>query len=201
MHMTAFSQVAQRFSAVAAITVVMVVGVGVPHANALPAGFPDLNTFTAVSADGYLTKKSKGSSDLSTIDFSTPYNIGCGFSASQDPSTQPSQNVTCDGDLPGIGNVPIIPLSGTTSSPGDCVVGTARAAENGPAYVFNRTTDGGCNGQPAKSSLGGNMLGAGQKVSFKNVTCAVGPDRLVACLDTTSGEHGFVLQPSGSTAF
>jgi hypothetical protein len=201
MHMPAFYQVAQRISAAAAITVVMWVGLGVPHASALPAGFPDLNTFSAVSADGYLTKKSKGSSDLSTVDFSTPYNIGCEFSASQDPSSRPSQNITCDGDLPGMDNVAVVPLSGTTSSPGDCVLGTARPAGDGPAYGFSRTTDGGCNGQPAKSSLGGNMLGAGQKVSFKNVTCAVGPNRLVACLDTTSGEHGFVIQPTGSTAF
>jgi hypothetical protein len=45
------------------------------------------------------------------------------------------------------------------------------------------------------------MLGAGQKVSYNNVTCAVGANKLVACLDTTSGEHGFVLQPSCSFAF
>ena len=44
-------------------------------------------------------------------------------------------------------------------------------------------------------------LAAGQKLSYLNVTCAVGADNLIACLDTTSGDHGFVLQPSGSWAF
>ncbi|MDT5148253.1 MAG: hypothetical protein QOC58_2898, partial [Mycobacterium sp.] len=48
---------------------------------------------------------------------------------------------------------------------------------------------------------GGKALSAGQKVSYLNVTCAVGADDLVACLDSTSGEHGFVLQRSGSWAF
>jgi hypothetical protein len=202
MLMSAFKQVAKRVSALVLTAAVMVVGCSVPRAAAQPAGFPDLNTFAPVSADGFLTKKSKGSSDLSTVDFSTPYNIGCGFSASQDPSTTPSQYINCDGDLPGMDNVPIIPLSGTTHAPGDCIVGIARpAGMDGPAYGLSRTYDGGCNGRPAKSSLGGKLLSAGQKISYQNVTCAVGPNKLVACLDTTSGEHGFVLQPSGSFAF
>jgi hypothetical protein len=38
-------------------------------------------------------------------------------------------------------------------------------------------------------------------VSYGNVTCAVGADQLVACQDTSLGHHGFVLSPSGSTAF
>ena len=45
------------------------------------------------------------------------------------------------------------------------------------------------------------LMGSGQKVSFLNVTCAVGDDRLVACLETFNGEHGFVLRPSGSVFF
>jgi hypothetical protein len=38
-------------------------------------------------------------------------------------------------------------------------------------------------------------------LSYLNVTCAVGADNLIVCLDATSGDHGFVLQPSGSWAF
>jgi hypothetical protein len=38
-------------------------------------------------------------------------------------------------------------------------------------------------------------------LTYLNVTCAVGADNLVACLDTTSGDHGFVVQRSGSWAF
>ncbi|PLV46237.1 hypothetical protein X011_21505 [Mycobacterium tuberculosis variant microti OV254] len=45
------------------------------------------------------------------------------------------------------------------------------------------------------------LLNVGQKVSVPNATCAVGPDRLVASLGTSSGPHGFVLKPSGSMAF
>lgn len=200
--MSAFHQVVKQVSAAVLPTAVMVMGLSVPPASAQPAGFPDLSTFAPVSADGYVTKKSKGSSDLSTVDFSTPYNIACEFSASHDPSTRPSQYITCDGDLPGMDSIPIVALSGTTPAPGDCAVGTARpAGMDGPAYGLSRTSDGGCNGGPAKSSLGGKVLSVGQKISYQNVTCAVGPTKLVACLDTTSGEHGFVLQPSGSFAF
>jgi len=47
----------------------------------------------------------------------------------------------------------------------------------------------------------GKALAVGQKLSYLNVTCAVGADNLIACLDTTSGDHGFVLQSVGSWAF
>jgi hypothetical protein len=198
--MPAFCQVIKQVSAVMLTTTIMGAGYSVPRAAAQPAGFPDLNTFTAVSADGYLTKKSKGSSDLSTIDFSTPYNIGCEFAASQDNPTRASEFIICDGDLPGMDSTPISSLGGTTRSPGDCLVGTAGTNVNGD-YTLHRTYDGGCNGQPARSSLGGKLVAAGQKISYQNATCAVGANRLIACLDTTSGEHGFVLQPSGSFAF
>lgn len=47
----------------------------------------------------------------------------------------------------------------------------------------------------------GAMLNIGQKVNYRDATCAVGADHLVACLDITRGQHGFVLKPSGSVAF
>ena len=59
----------------------------------------------------------------------------------------------------------------------------------------------GCDGNPAALPVAGKPLAAGQKVSYLNVTCVVGTDNLLACLDTTSGDHGFVLQRSGSWAF
>lgn len=59
----------------------------------------------------------------------------------------------------------------------------------------------GCDGNAPTLTSTGKPLGAGQKLSYLNVTCAVGADSLVACLDTTSGSHGFVLQRSGSSAF
>lgn len=79
---------------------------------------------------------------------------------------------------------------------GSCVVGRAAAAGMVPAYGLSRT------GEPCGAQFShGKLLDVGQKVTAFNATCAVGADHLVACLDTTRGEHGFVLKPSGSVAF
>jgi hypothetical protein len=45
------------------------------------------------------------------------------------------------------------------------------------------------------------LLNVGQKVSYQKATCAVGGDGLVACLDNSLGQHGFVLKPSGNVTF
>jgi hypothetical protein len=71
----------------------------------------------------------------------------------------------------------------------------------GPNYQLSRMSYAGCDGNPAPLPAGGKPLGTGQKLTYLNVTCAVGADNLVACLDTTSGDHGFVVQRSGSWAF
>ena len=83
--------------------------------------------------------------------------------------------------------------------PGDCVEGSVNF--KGPGYELSRMSYGGCGGNPATLPHGGKALAAGQKLSYLNVTCAVGADNLIACLDTTSGDHGFVLQSVGSWAF
>jgi hypothetical protein len=59
----------------------------------------------------------------------------------------------------------------------------------------------GCYGNAPALPTGAKLLAAGQKLTYLNVTCAVGADNLLACLDTTSGDHGFVVQRSGSWAF
>jgi hypothetical protein len=92
-----------------------------------------------------------------------------------------------------------VPFPGGRTKPGDCVVGAVNF--KGPGYDLSRMTYGGCDGNPPALPSGGKSLGVGQKLSYLNVTCAVGADNLVACLDTTSGDHGFVLQRSGSWAF
>ncbi|BBZ12529.1 hypothetical protein MBRA_27240 [Mycobacterium branderi] len=43
-------------------------------------------------------------------------------------------------------------------------------------------------------------LNAGQKIETGDVTCAVGANQLLACIDP-SRDKGFVLQPSGSWVF
>lgn len=158
-----------------------------------PPGFPNLDGFTSVPADGYLTAASPGSSPR--VAFSTPSNLVCDFYGGTAPPPPPSQDIKCNGDMPGLDDVPI--AGGAHPRPGDCVVGAVTF--NGPGYQLSRMSHSGCDGNPAAAS--GKLLAVGQKVSYLNVTCAVGADDLLACLDTTSGDHGFVLRRSGSWAF
>lgn len=88
---------------------------------------------------------------------------------------------------------------GAHPRPGDCVEGSVTF--KGPGYELSRMTYGGCGGNPAALPYTAKTLNVGQKLSYLNVTCAVGADNLLACLDTTSGDHGFVLQSDGSWAF
>ncbi|MFZ1174839.1 MAG: hypothetical protein WAO15_00890 [Mycobacterium sp.] len=160
-----------------------------------PPGFPNLDGFTAVPADGYVTTSGPGTS--ARISFSAPYSLVCDFYGGPAPAPQPSQDIKCSGDMPGMDDVPF--LGSGRPRPGDCVVGSVNF--KGPGYQLSRMSYGGCDGNPPTLPSGGKLLGAGQKLSYLNVTCAVGADNLVACLDTTSGDHGFVLQHSGSRAF
>ena len=160
-----------------------------------PPGFPNLDSFAAVPADGYVTTSGPGSSPR--ISFSPTSTLVCNFYGGPGPVPQPSQDIKCNGDMPGMDDVPF-PGGGHTK-PGDCVVGAVNF--KGPGYELSRMSYGGCDRSPPPLPSGGKSLGAGQKLSYLNVTCAVGADHLVACLDTTSGDHGFVLQRSGSWAF
>lgn len=150
------------------------------HAGAQPPGFPDLGGFAAVPVENYIEPPEKGPPFAY---FSTPYNIACFFEAGEPIPAWSGQGITCNGEFPGLDS-------------GSCVVGRAAAAGMGPGYAVTRT------GEPCgKQFTHGNLLNAGQKVTYRNATCAVGADHLVACLDTTSGQHGFVLKPSGSAGF
>lgn len=160
-----------------------------------PPGFPNLDGFTAVPADGYTTTTGPGTPPR--ISFSGPNTVVCDFYGGPPPAPQPSQDIKCKGDMPGMDDVPF--AGGGRSRPGDCVVGSVDF--KGPGYQLSRMSYSGCDGNPPTLPAGGKSLGAGQKLSYLNVTCAVGADNLVACLDTTSGDHGFVVQRSGSWAF
>ncbi|OBG37567.1 hypothetical protein A5672_18170 [Mycobacterium alsense] len=167
-----------------------------PRAGASPPpGFPNLDGFTAVPADGYAATPPQGGAPR--ISFSATPTLVCDFYGGSAPPTQPSQDIKCSGDMPGMDDVPI--SGGGRPRPGDCVVGAANF--KGPGYALSRMSYGGCDGNPPALPPAGKPLDAGQKLSYLNVTCAVGADSLVACLDTTSGDHGFVLQRSGSWAF
>lgn len=166
----------------------LMAGQGSP-VHAQPAGFPNLDDFTAVPVDDYLSTGPKGPGRW--VNFATPYNIACQFDAIEPPAGS-SQAIMCDGDMPGMANAP---LSSGAPVPGGCVIGTVRS-QGAAGMRLNResTTCG-------RQFSNGAFLGVGQKVSYGNVTCAVGADQLVACLDTSLGHHGFVLRPAGSSAF
>jgi hypothetical protein len=178
-----------------ALVAAAAITVAPPRAAAQPPGFPSLDGFTSVPADGYVTTLHAGGPPR--VSFTASPNLVCDFYGGPAPAPQPSQDIKCIGDMPGMNDVPF--PGGGRSRPGDCVVG--QVSFKGPGYELSRMTYGGCDGSPAALPSGGKALSAGQKVSYLNVTCAVGADDLVACLDSTSGEHGFVLQRSGSWAF
>lgn len=166
------------------------------HAAALPPPrFPNLDSFTAVPVDGYVTTSRPGGTPR--VNFSATNALVCDFYGGPPPVAQPSQDIKCSGDMPGMDDFSF-PGAGHLR-PGDCVVGSV--SFKGPGYELSRMSYSGCDGNPAVLPTSGKPLAPGQKISYLNVTCAVGPDNLVACLDNTSGDHGFVLQPSGSWAF
>ena len=167
-----------------------------PQAAALPPpGFPSLDGFTSVPVDGYASASVPGAP--ARITFLASPTLVCDFYGGTAPPPQPSQDIKCSGDMPGLNDLPF--PGGGHPKPGDCVVGALNF--KGPGYELSRMSYSGCDGSPPPLPSGGKSLGVGQKLSYLNVTCAVGADSLVACLDTTSGDHGFVLQRSGSWAF
>jgi hypothetical protein len=166
----------------------LMAGQGSP-VHAQPAGFPNLDDFTAVPVDDYLSTGPKGPGRW--VNFATPYNLACQFDAIEPPAGS-SQAIMCDGDMPGMANAP---LSSGAPVPDGCVIGTVRSQGAAGLRLNRESTSCG------RQFSNGAFLGVGQKVSYGNVTCAVGADQLVACLDTSLGHHGFVLRPSGSTAF
>ena len=170
-----------RAAAALPLAMMLMCGGPVPQASATPPGFPNLDAFSPASLDAYLDGSGKG---LRHAYFSTPYNIQCSFEAGEAVPAWSSQAISCRGDIPGM---PV----------GSCTDGTAQTAGMGPAYAV--TPAGGARGGAPFSY--GTPLNIGQKLSYRNATCAVGADHVVACLDTTRGEHGFVLKPSGSEAF
>jgi hypothetical protein len=162
------------------------VGCG-PHAAALPAGFPNLDSFSPVPVDNYITTGPKGPKRF--VSFSTPYNIECNFIATNDPvPAGDSQGILCDGEIPGV-------ASGPTPTE-SCAIGKVGDTGTSGFRVERELTN--C---PIGSFNSGTLLNVGQKVSYQNATCAVGGDGLVACLDTSLGQHGFVLKPSGNVTF
>lgn len=147
---------------------------GSPTAVAAPAGFPDVNAFTPVDAKTYTISKP----DSTFIGFVTTRGVSCKWAYSSDPNAHGP--VECSGNILGI------PDSAPDGGPGGC----AAASSNAPITRHG----GAC--APFSSQL--TTLNGGQKLTAVNVTCVVGGDGLTACID---GDHGLVLQSSGSWTF
>lgn len=145
-----------------------------PAAAAAPPGFPDVNAFSPVDAKAYTISKP----DSTFIGFVTTRGVSCTWGYSSDPHAHGP--VSCSGNILGV------PESAPDGGSGGCAAATSNA------LITKR--GGAC--PPFSSSLA--MLNGGQKLSALNVTCVVGADGLTACID---GDHGLVLQASGSWTF
>jgi hypothetical protein len=155
-------------------------------AHADPA-FPDLDSFRLVDKGPYLAH---GRGTFSVI-FYTPDGLTCSFGEPVDSDPGTDQNLSCWGNIaPG---TPLVPERGN-----QCLLGRVDDARGLIYHLQPQSLYGSCD-QP---QTGPQVLPAGNKISWGNITCAVGAGSVTACLDTRLGQrHGFVLQPSGSTAF
>jgi hypothetical protein len=87
------------------------------HAAALPPGFPNLDSFASVPADNYIATGPKGPRRF--VEFSTPYNIACGFTATIDPvPAGSSQGINCEGEIPDVASGPTATESCATGTVG-----------------------------------------------------------------------------------
>jgi hypothetical protein len=143
-------------------------------AKAQPPGFPDLDAFTEAPADLDFSRSAKSADGYAF--FRTPDGLDC----------MVGSLTRCSGNLPGL----------PAGEFGACavVLQTYQEATRGEPFRF-QASEQGC--RPSADQL----LAVGQKATFTThgvTTCVVGAERLTAC---TNGDHGFVLQPSGSWVF
>ncbi|MDR3663150.1 MAG: hypothetical protein P4L86_22670 [Mycobacterium sp.] len=144
-------------------------------ASAQPPAFPDLGPLADVT-QSYLETGPRNSGTIAL--FSTPDGLHCGLT---------STSAQCQGPLPGVQNVPISPSG---SSQGDCDLGGAQASDSGGGINHYKG--------PCPAAPGVKLLDVGQKITQGTTACGVLAGGVTAC---TTGPHGFVLQPSGSTTF
>jgi hypothetical protein len=180
--MTAKSMVFTAAAAVILGAVSMFAGSSI--AAAAPPGFPDVNAFSPVDPSSHTV----GNPRSSEIEFVAPDGVSCSWGFSTEPNDR--EAVLCEGNIPGI------PASAPDDGNSGCgqvhVVGYPNS-RTGP-YVISR------HGGSCGPFSGFPPLGVGQKLSATNITCVVGANDLTACIDSSDG-HGFLFEPSGSSAF
>lgn len=169
----------KTFNAAAASLATAVISACTAHAQ--PPKFPDLDTFQPVDPAPFTAAARAGGGAY----FVTPDGLQCSVPHPYQPDDHVS--ASCAGPLPGL------PDSAPRGKAGCSAVGspTSLPTDLGP-YSFQEGT--GC---PVLTTP---LLDVGQKITTAGITCAVGADRLTACIDPVLN-RGFVLQPSGSWTF
>jgi len=163
----------------------------VPTAAAAPPNFPDLNGFQAVNADDYSAEHGYATEG---VRFATPDGVHCSLSH----NTRGSESVaSCRGELPGAG--------GATGILATSYVPTVwQQVDLSQPEMYLEMEDHGLRDVPVDPASF-RVLPAGSKISYANITCVVGDNQLTACIITSSSpglvDHGFVLQPGGSSTF
>ncbi len=157
-------------------TIAFVVSAGVvspPSAAAQPVGFPDLTRFTDAAPGHFIRPFSYAERWANGyLFFTTPDGISCAIGGSS----------WCTGEFPG-----------RPDNPGACDSVQRDGDAASQPFAF------GSNDRQCVHAADA-MLAPGQKVTNTafGTTCVVGEGRLTACIQ---GDHGFVLQPSGSWVF
>jgi hypothetical protein len=150
-------------------------------ASAQPPGFPDLSGLADVT-DQYLGPAVRNPGPVSL--FSTRTGLNCSISNADNGLAH------CTGALPGIAGIPAAPGTGA------CNLGLAQVFAGSPATISHYK--GNCPSTPPVSRV----LSPGEKVFAGGTTCGVTALGVLACVNSENNStHGFVLQPSGSSAF
>jgi hypothetical protein len=163
----------------------------IPMAAAAPPNFPDLNAFHAVNPDDYSAEHGYATEG---VRFGTPDGVHCSVSH----NSRGSESVaSCRGELPGAG--------GATGVLATSYVPTVwQQIDLSQPEMYLEMEDHGLRDVPVDPASF-QILPAGSKITFANVTCAVGDAQLTACIITSAApglvDHGFVLQPGGSSTF
>jgi hypothetical protein len=162
--------------------------VGAPGAQAGPTpppNFPDLDGFT-VDTNTHLVPYQRTTQLV--VKFTTPDGLSCGIDALDGVGS----SVRCYGAVPGTAGLPVVADARATAQ---CDFGVAQLNSASPGVISR------LRGNCPTDLSGATLLAPGQKVSMGTATCVVAAGGVTACIDSTDGGHGFVLQPAGSWTF
>lgn len=170
------------FFALAGLSVVLTA----PLAHAAPPpNFPDFAGFDVVTATHLATYQH---TDQQVVKFSTPDGLACLMNALGGVAPM----VRCYGPVPGTAGLAVT-ADPNAKAPREFGIAQVHAANEGTISNFR--------GDYPTDLAGAALLAPGEKVTLTTMTCGVAPGGVTACIDSTDGGHGFVLQPSGSWTF